>query len=44
MTHPASLFSLLNLPACELRTTVQDGMTKVFDVLRQRYVALTPEE
>ena len=34
----------LTLPACELRTTVQDGMTKVFDVLRQRYVALTPEE
>ena len=34
----------LHLPACELRTIQQDGMTKVFDLLRQRYVALTPEE
>lgn len=44
MTHPASLFSPLNLPSCELRTVEENGTTKVFDVLRQRYVALTPEE
>ena len=35
---------LLNLPSFEMRTMQQDGTTKVFDVLRQRYVALTPEE
>ena len=34
----------LNLPPCPLRIELQEGMTKVFDVLRQRYVALTPEE
>lgn len=34
----------LNLPPCQLRIEQQEGMTKVFDVLRQRYVALTPEE
>lgn len=34
----------LNLPTCELRTQQQQGRTRVFDVLRQRYVALTPEE
>lgn len=42
MVHPNT--PPLNLPICELRMVEQDGMTKVFDVLRQRYVALTPEE
>lgn len=44
MTHSAITFPPLNLPTCELRTAEMDSMTKVFDVLRQRYVALTPEE
>lgn len=34
----------LNLPAVELRTERIDGIIKVFDRLRDRFVALTPEE
>ncbi len=34
----------LNLPAAKLTLTEQDGHTCVFDILRQRYVVLTPEE
>ena len=37
-------FSALNLPPAELRTAVHEGKTVVFDILRKRYVALTPEE
>lgn len=37
-------FPPLNLPPAELRTSVQDGRTVVFDILRKRFVALTPEE
>lgn len=34
----------LNLPPAQLRTVQRDGKTVVFDILRKRYVALTPEE
>jgi hypothetical protein len=34
----------LNLPPCPLRLTERDGRQLVFDPLRRRWVALTPEE
>lgn len=34
----------LNLPKTDLKIVVRDGKPRVFDVLRRRYVALTPEE
>lgn len=34
----------LNLPPYEIKTKNQDGSLKILDVLRRRYVALTPEE
>lgn len=34
----------LNLPQYEINTVSQDGRLKIFDVLRRRYVTLTPEE
>ncbi|MDE6022945.1 MAG: type I restriction enzyme HsdR N-terminal domain-containing protein [Muribaculaceae bacterium] len=34
----------LNLPPVELRLRVEDDILKVFDSLRKKYVALTPEE
>lgn len=34
----------LNLPKIELRTTLDGEIVKVFDPLRRKYVALTPEE
>ena len=34
----------LNLPPVELKTRVHDGLLQVFDPLRKKYVALTPEE
>lgn len=34
----------LNLPPFALKTTRRDGRTAIFDFLRRRYVALTPEE
>lgn len=34
----------LNLPVVDLKLREEDGMLKVFDPLRGRYVALTPEE
>lgn len=34
----------LFLPHIEMRTKEEDGILKVFDPLRQKYVALTPEE
>lgn len=34
----------LNLPLIELRLKMEDNILKVFDTLRGRYVALTPEE
>jgi hypothetical protein len=34
----------LNLPAFEYKIRQQDGKTRIFDPLRRRFVALTPEE
>lgn len=34
----------LDLPACDIKTTCRQGRTLVYDFLRRRYVALTPEE
>lgn len=34
----------LNLPSYEVRTREYHGQQQIFDVLRRRYVALTPEE
>lgn len=34
----------LNLPKAEFRITKNDDKTLIFDVLRKKYVALTPEE
>ncbi len=34
----------LNLPTAPLRTGTQNGRTAVYDPLRRKYVALTPEE
>ncbi|MBP3711660.1 MAG: type I restriction enzyme HsdR N-terminal domain-containing protein [Bacteroidaceae bacterium] len=35
---------VLNLPKTELKVTTKDGKPQVFDHLRRKYVALTPEE
>lgn len=37
-------FPKLNLPETALRTRREENILKVFDSLRQKYVALTPEE
>lgn len=37
------MFSL-NLPAYDARIVTKNGKTTIFDVIRRRYVALTPEE
>jgi len=34
----------LNLPKTELKIITKDGKQQVFDILRRKYVALTPEE
>ena len=34
----------LNLPAFEAKIAQREGKNVIFDVLRRRYVALTPEE
>ena len=34
----------LNLPAFDVRITQRNGKNVIFDVIRRRYVALTPEE
>ncbi len=34
----------LNLPPCELQVRDEEGKTYVFDVLRRRFVRLSPEE
>ena len=34
----------LNLPPFDIRLSSQRGKTRVFDILRRRYVAFTPEE
>ena len=35
---------LLNLPAFDAKITKKDGKNVIFDIIRRRYVALTPEE
>ena len=37
------MFSL-NLPAFDAKIAMRDGKRSIFDVVRRRYVALTPEE
>lgn len=34
----------LNIPKTDLKIVTEDGKQQVFDVLRRKYVALTPEE
>jgi predicted type IV restriction endonuclease len=34
----------LNLPAFDTKITIREGKKVIFDVIRRRYVALTPEE
>lgn len=34
----------LNLPEYQFKTTTEKGKSKIFDVFRKKYVALTPEE
>lgn len=34
----------LNLPPFETKITTREGKNVIFDVIRKRYVALTPEE
>ena len=36
--------SPLNLPAAALKIRIQNGKKEVFDILRKKYVAYTPEE
>lgn len=35
---------VLNLPKTELKVTTKDGKQQVYDILRRKFVALTPEE
>jgi len=35
---------VLNFPAIEIRTKTEGKLTLIFDVVRKKYVALTPEE
>ena len=39
-----NVMQALNLPKTDLRITTKDGKQQVFDILRRKYVALTPEE
>lgn len=34
----------LNLPSFDTNIVTNDGLTQIFDILRRRFVALTPEE
>jgi hypothetical protein len=34
----------LNFPPCEFRINSKDGKQQIFDIVRKRFVALTPEE
>lgn len=34
----------INLPAFDIKVSRRNGKTVVFDILRQRYIAITPEE
>ena len=44
MPSPSDHHTTLNLPPASLRIRETDGRKQVFDILRRRYVALTPEE
>lgn len=44
MAEKNNKFPRLNLPPVDLRIKEEDGILKVFDKLRGKYVALTPEE
>lgn len=45
-TRVASIdhYPQLNLPPCDLKVRESEGRVEVLDVVRKRYVALTPEE
>ena len=43
-TIKQTMMTPLNLPPMEVRTKTEGGRTKIWDTLRGRYVALTPEE
>lgn len=44
MNQDNKKFPPLNLPPVQLRTREEEGILKVFDPVRSKYVALTPEE
>lgn len=44
MPNKNDKISALNLPAAQLRIKTENGKQQVFDILRQRFVTLTPEE
>lgn len=44
MAEKSNRFPRLNLPPVDLRIKEEDGIRKVFDKLRGKYVAMTPEE
>lgn len=44
MTNQDSQDLFLNLPHADLKFRKEDGIVKVYDPLRDKYVALTPEE
>ena len=44
MHHKTNEMTPLNLPPMEVRTKTEGGQTKIWDMLRRRYVVLTPEE
>lgn len=43
-TFPGDNLPILNLPPADLRICRCDGIIKVFDPVRKKYVVLTPEE
>jgi len=42
--HQPRKMTTLNLPPYAVKTRNEEGTIKIFDILRQRFVALTPEE
>ncbi|HPF93029.1 MAG TPA: type I restriction enzyme HsdR N-terminal domain-containing protein [Tenuifilaceae bacterium] len=38
------MYQALNLPQFEIKTRLHQGQQQVFDIIRKKYVALTPEE
>ena len=37
-------FPKLNLPSIEIKTKLVNGNTQIFDIIRKKYIILTPEE